>query len=104
MTTHSPSIIGSVPDEQLLILSNNEIFKPSNKTYGRDVNSILNEVMEVPKRQSAIENRFKEFYNAMDNHEYSKATDILNHLESVLGSNDDEIVSARISLELETIE
>lgn len=104
VTTHSPSIIGSVPDEQLFILSNHEIFKPSNKTYGRDVNSILNEVMEVPKRQSVIENRFKEFYNAMDNQEYSKATDILNHLESVLGSNDDEIVSARVSLELETIE
>jgi hypothetical protein len=92
-----------VPHEQLLILENHKVFKPSNKTYGRDVNAILSEIMNVPKRQSAIEGKFKEFYNAMDGEEYSKAKDILDSLERVLGSNDDEIVSARVSLELETL-
>jgi predicted ATP-binding protein involved in virulence len=103
VTTHSPNVIGSVPHEQLLILENHQVFKPSNKTYGRDVNAILSEIMNVPKRQSAIEGKFKEFYNAMDGEEYSKAKDILDSLERVLGSNDDEIVSARVSLELETL-
>ncbi|MHB8125760.1 MAG: AAA family ATPase [Desulfitobacteriaceae bacterium] len=47
LTTHSPSIISSISNEHLIILKDNEAKYPSSSTYGRDVNSVLHEIMGV---------------------------------------------------------
>ena len=46
-TTYSPTVLTNVQ-----ILDNGKIYRPNVKTYGRDVNSILREVMQTEIRPS----------------------------------------------------
>lgn len=100
-TTHSPSILSNVYMENVLLLENYCIHKPINKTYGRDVDSILREVMEVDSRPDEVVDKLKSFSHLIEENRIDEARSTLNELEGILGSHDEEVVSAKITLELE---
>ena len=74
-----------------------------NQTYGKDVNTITREVMDVAQRPVSIMSRFNQFYQMMDKQDYGKAEGILDDLESEIGGDDAELVSCRVRLELEQL-
>lgn len=54
VTTHSPSVISSAKSENLLILDGNSCKSFDYEVFGKDVNSILSEVMETSERPDEI--------------------------------------------------
>lgn len=47
MTTHSPSILVNVPKENIWVLDNFQLYHPQSNTYGRTVEEVLQEVMDI---------------------------------------------------------
>ncbi|MBQ6975508.1 MAG: AAA family ATPase [Selenomonadaceae bacterium] len=100
-TTHSPIVLTNVPQEKIQILDNGKIYTPDVKTYGRDVNSILREVMQTEIRPSETSSKLSSFADAISNKNFDLAEKILNELREQLGENDAEVVSAQVALDLE---
>lgn len=103
-TTHSPSVISNILNENILVLDNLKIYKLNDKTYGRDIESIVREVMKTEVRPQEIVKKLKEFNELLDDGKIEEARKLLKSLEEILGQNDTNIIDARISLELEEIE
>ena len=100
-TTHSPTVLTNVPRENILILDNGRVYSPEVKTYGRDVNSILREVMQAEIRPKEITDKLTAFSDAIADENLTEAEIILNELKSQLGENDSEVVGAQVTLDLE---
>ena len=49
VSTHAPSVISSVLQDEIVILENHQVRKAEMPTYGKDANSILKTVMDVPE-------------------------------------------------------
>lgn len=103
VTTHAPAVINSVDSDSLIILKDDEAITASDETYGKDVNTILREIMEVSERPQDIKNLFGEFYELLDAEDYAEAEKKVNSLEKVLGNNDAEVNACRVRLELEQL-
>lgn len=103
-TTHSPSILVNIPNENILILDKLEIYNFENKTYGRDIESILREVMKVEVKPKEIIEKLEKFNDLLDEGKVEKAKKLLEELENVLGKTDEKIVEYKLSLELEELE
>lgn len=103
VSSHAPAVINSVAKEQIRILDNGEIYMPAAQTYGRDVNSILREVMKVSERPADIKQRMNLFYSYMDENNYKEADKVLTEIEAIVGTTDPDIAAARTSLDLEKI-
>ena len=100
-TTHSPSVLSNISNENILILNNLEIYKLTDKTYGRDIESIVHQIMRTEVRPQEIVEKLKTFNNLLDEGKIDEAKKLLEELEEVLGENDTNIIDARISLDLE---
>lgn len=103
VSSHAPAVINSVPRDQIRILDSGEIYLPAAQTYGRDVNSILREVMKVSERPADVEQRLDLFYAYMDENNYKEADRILKEIEGIVGTTDPDIAAARTSLDLEIL-
>ena len=103
VTTHAPSVINTTREKNLRILREGRLVNVPNQTYGKDVNTITREVMDVAQRPVSIMSRFNQFYQMMDKQDYDKAEGILDDLESEIGADDTELVSCRVRLELEQL-
>lgn len=100
-TTHSPSIISNVYAENIRILSQSGVTEPINTTYGRDINSILREIMSVDVRPKDVTDKIENFYTNIDEENYESAERDLKDLKLILGQNDSDYIKAKVSLELE---
>lgn len=103
VSSHAPAVINSVPRDQIRILDHGEIYLPAAQTYGRDANSILREVMQVPERPADVKERLDLFYSYMDKNDYENADKVLKEVEDIVGTTDPDIAAARTSLELEIL-
>ena len=101
VTTHAPSVISSVYEENLFLLKDGKCLGTGFEVFGRDVNTVLQTVMGVSERPDEVQAKFDKFYDAMDNEEFDTAEKILNDLRDMLGNGDPEITSASVSLSLE---
>ena len=102
-TTHSPTVLTHVQRENIQILSDGKVYPIDSKTYGRDVNSILREVMQTEIRPSEVKEKLTAFSNAIDDSDLDTAETLLKELRTILGDNDSEVVSAQVTLDLEKI-
>lgn len=102
-TTHSPTILTNVPNENIILLNDGQIIRVDTNTYGRDVNSMLREVMRTDVRPSNINDTLSAFSDAISRSDLDSASSILDSLRSILGDNDSEIVGAQITLDLERL-
>ncbi len=101
VTTHSPSVISSAKAENLLILNGNSCKSFDYEVFGKDVNSILSEVMETSERPDEISDMFNEFDEYLENGDFKAAEDKLNELRNLLGENDNGVVRATVALDFE---
>lgn len=101
VTSHAPAVINSVPRENIRILDKGKVYQPQQQTYGRDVNSILREVMQVEDRPEEIQGLLSDFYRFIDEGQIEKAEQLLNDIECIIGDTDTELSSARVTLEFE---
>ena len=102
-TTHSPTVLTNVPKENIRILDNGEIYTPDVNTRGRDVNSILREIMHTAIRPSDVTEKLNAFSKAIEDEDLDTVQKILDELRVKLGDNDSEVVGAQVTLDLEKI-
>lgn len=101
VTTHSPSIISSANKEELLIFDGKSAGQFAFEVYGKDVNSVLSEIMGTSERPDEIAEMFKKLDEFMNNEEYDKAEEKLDELRRILGNNDSGVVSASVALDFQ---
>lgn len=101
VSTHAPAIIGSVKTDKLRILSNKEVCMTANQVYGKDVNSVMKEIMGVNDRPDQFVELFEKFYRLLSEKKYDEAGAVLDKLDEDRGYHDPEIAKCRIKLKLE---
>lgn len=101
VSTHAPAIISSVKTDKLRILSNKEVCMTANQVYGKDVNSVMKEIMGVNDRPDKIVELFEEFYRLLSEKKYDEAGAVLDKLDEERGYHDPEIAKCRVKLKLE---
>lgn len=102
VTTHSPSVISSAKKHQLIVLDDGDVHYYDDEIYGKDVNSVLSEIMEVNARPDDIELEFSKFYDYLEDEKYDKAREVLDELSKLLGHSDNGVISATVALDFET--
>lgn len=103
VTTHAPSVLANVADEHILLLKDNQIYAPDHRTYGRNIDSIMLQLMGVDARPAEISEKLRLFYDLLTEEKYEKARNVLDELEQILGENDSDVVEARTSYDVEQI-
>ena len=103
VTTHAPSILANVHKENIRIIKDNEVFPAHNNSYGRNLTAIMHELMETEIRPQEKLALLKKFNDNLDEGDAAEAKKILETLEKTLGSNDQDVVDAKIALTLESI-
>ena len=73
VSTHAPAIISSVKTDKLRILSNKEVCMTANQVYGKDVNSVMKEIMGVNDRPDQFVELFEKFYRLLSEKKYDEA-------------------------------
>lgn len=95
LATHSPLILSSLRKENVFVLEGFEIIKPVSP-YGKDPNSILDEIFNVKKFPPDLQHEFDKLYRLMNDPKKIKETESLLHeLEENYGYYHDEVVRAR---------
>lgn len=103
VTTHAPAVINSVQAENLRILNHGEITMPGNEIYGKDVNSVLKEIMGANERPEEVSELFKMFYKCLSEKKFDEAKAILDELDEKRQYHDPEIARCRVKLKLEVM-
>ncbi|EJQ92885.1 AAA family ATPase [Bacillus cereus] len=101
LTTHSPNLLTTMDRENVFMLEQGQVCEVTPYTLGRDINSILYELMGVSLRHKPTQNNLDEFYSLVDNAQFTEAEKILKKLISHMGEDDTEIVHAQNILALE---
>lgn len=101
VSTHAPAIISSVKTDKLRILSNKEVCMTANQVYGKDVNSVMKEIMGVNDRPDQFVKLFEKFYRLLSEKKYDDAGAVLDKLDEERGYHDPEIAKCRVKLKLE---
>jgi predicted ATP-binding protein involved in virulence len=94
-TSHSPQTLSNVQKENVFIIEDWEVVEKTPYTYGKDSNSILYELMDVPERPKEIKEQLDECFRLIDTNEFEAAREALSKLEILLGPEDPEITRAQ---------
>lgn len=105
IATHSPHIIGSSRNEYLRILRKNEEGNVEAihgvKAHGRDINSILFDVMgEVKYRPKEFENKIDKLHILIDEKNFKEAKEQLSELKNSYGEDDAIIIEAEMLISI----
>ncbi|MGH1348939.1 MAG: AAA family ATPase [Nannocystales bacterium] len=98
-TTHSPQVLASVDSASVVLMKNFEFLPGHPKVRGRDTNTLLENVFEVPERPEEIKTKLAELYDALDD-QPERAQELYRSLERILESDDPELVRIQTLLEL----
>lgn len=102
-TTHAPTVLANIDNRYIQEVTRTEVTKVNEKTFGRSVGDIIEDIMGAPSRNVEIKKRFKEFYDAIDSGKLGEAKEILQELEEQLGETEVEVVKAQTTLFLEEV-
>lgn len=99
-TTHSPILLRSIEKEKIIILENGKQSKLEFFTKGRDINSILYDLMGVPKRTKAYEEKVDNLFGFLEDENIEKAEESLTELKKDYGEKDSVVQEAQILLDM----
>jgi predicted ATP-binding protein involved in virulence len=97
VTTHSPQVLSNVQPECIHILAienDNVVVKRPERSFGRDSNRILEDIMGVPKRPAEIETRILELFRIIHDGELDRAKDLIQELATEIGIDEPELIRA----------
>ena len=98
IATHSPQVLSQVPAQCVILLDGFQVAGASPPTFGRDSNSILEEVMSVPARPREMAARLQAVGRLIDEERLEEARAALDEVAAVLGVDDTEVVRLRTLL------
>lgn len=100
-TTHSPVILSSCKNENVICLGKEGETAYGRSVYGFPVNDVLEGIQGSGSMPDLVKSLFYEFYDLVEEGKFQKAEDVLRKLEAETGENHPEIVSAKVTLDLE---
>jgi predicted ATP-binding protein involved in virulence len=98
VTTHSPQVLSSVPNEAVIMLSEGRVVPGLPAVSGRDTNTILEDVMDTPARPPEVQSKLDELASLIET-DSTAARARLVELEAELTPDDVDLVRARAMLE-----
>ncbi|MCX6380127.1 MAG: AAA family ATPase, partial [Armatimonadetes bacterium] len=98
VTTHSPQVISEVKKEGVYLLKKDGTVERPSSSYGRDSNSILEELMGVSERPEKFVNLIKQIYREIDSGEIDKAKAFTQELLNEVGEDEPELVRLNMLL------
>lgn len=101
VTTHAAAVIQSVQSDNLMILKDEQILQVHHQVYGKDVKSVLNEIMGVSERPPEVAEFFSQFYQLLSEKQFNQAEQKLNQIDELRGYHDPEVAACRVKLKLE---
>lgn len=93
-TSHSPLTLGKMQKDSIRILKDGVIYEPAVDTFNRDITDVLEEIMEVGKRPSEVEDTIQKFRNAAMHGEKEVAKEAIDELRKLLSEDDPFWVTA----------
>ena len=94
ITTHNPILLGDSQREDIHLVASGAQSDKQLFSFGRDINSILEDYFNIEERNQEGKNLIKDFYSAMDAKDYDKADILLGKLRQTFGNEDIEYVKA----------
>lgn len=103
VSTHAPAVIHSVRTENLRILNGNQVNQVYGQVYGKDIQSVLNEIMDAKERPEKVTGLFDRFYQLLEENKLDEAEKVLDELDVLREYHDPEVAGCRVKLKLEKI-
>lgn len=100
IATHSPQILSNAkPDKTFVkIIEDGQLVEQTPKHYGREISSILYNLMGVEERNETIRKDLSRLFMLIEDEEIKKAEKMLKYLTDLLGDTDADIQNAAIQL------
>jgi predicted ATP-binding protein involved in virulence len=100
IATHSPQILSNAhPDKtSVRIIEDGQLVQQTPKHYGREISSILYNLMGVEERNEVIKKRLSELFMLIEDEEIEEAESLLTELTELLGDTDADIQNATLQL------
>jgi predicted ATPase len=100
ITTHSPQLLGNAypVESEVQIMEDGEIVKLTPKYYGRDISTILYELMGVERRNKKVTKELSNLFSLIDDEELENAKLEYQRLSDLLGVDDPAIIRAKTQL------
>lgn len=101
ITTHSPQLLSNANPENcdVQIMEDGEIVRVTPKYYGKDINTILYEMMGVERRNIDVAKSLSVLFNLIENEELEKSKEEYTKLANLLGEDDPTIIRAKTQLD-----
>lgn len=101
ITTHSPQLLSNADpaNSDVQIMEDGEIVKVTPKYYGRDISTILYEMMGVERRNKKVAKLLSVLFNHIEDEELGKSKIEYEKLVAILGEDDPAIVRAKTQLD-----
>lgn len=95
ITTHSPLVLSYLKKEQVFLLQDFKLVEKMPHTYGKDIGSILFDVMAVLDRPDDVKLLLSQCNRLIAEEKYDDANREIAKLEDLLGPNDPDILRAK---------
>ncbi len=101
ITTHSPQLLSNANPEkaEVQILEDGEIIKITPKYYGKDISTILYEMMGVERRNKKVAKLLSTLFNLIEDDELESAKTEYVKLSALLGEDDPAIIRAKTQID-----
>lgn len=98
--THSPQLLSNANPEktEVQILENGETVKITPKYYGKDISTILFEMMGVERRNRTVTQEISKLFVLIEDEKIEEAKEQLKKLSDLLGEDDPAITNAETQL------
>ncbi len=98
ITSHSPLLISSIKNGDLLTMKHGKSFIYNKSTYGKETNSILKQTMNSSIRVQNVNNRIIEIEKNINNNNLELAKQLIQDLELLMNDNDDSYIIRLLSI------
>ncbi len=97
-TTHSPMILSSTA-EKVITIENGRSYRTGH-TYGRDVNSLLNQVMDTEERPEIVQEALTHYFDLIQTGKgmSQEGLKVRKQLEDMVGADDPDLARADVSI------
>ena len=101
ITTHSPQVLSHIQPENIYILESTDegiIARKPERSFGRDSNSILEDIMGVSERPQEIKEDILKLFQMIDEGNLNKAQQLRQEIANKIGSDEPELIKAATSI------
>jgi len=100
VTTHSPIVLGHIEAECVRVIDDFRVVEKLPKTWGRDPNSLLEDIFHQPLRPEEVSRCIREIAERIDGEDLDGARAKLDELKGLVSEDDGEVVRYEAMLEL----